>query len=113
MGVTLGEAAMAFVELENVSLRYGEEDGTLALDGASLHINKGEFAAVVGPSGCGKSSLMRLITGLHPPSSGIVRVANEVVIDPLKCVGMAFQNSNLLPWRDTLSNTMLPLEIAE
>jgi NitT/TauT family transport system ATP-binding protein len=104
---------MAFVELNDVSLRYGERDGTLALDGTSLSINRGEFAAVVGPSGCGKSSLMKLVTGLYPPSSGTVRVAGDVVTGPLKCVGMAFQNPSLLPWRDTLSNTMLPLEIVQ
>jgi NitT/TauT family transport system ATP-binding protein len=104
---------MAFVELDNVSLRYGERDGTLALDGASLSIERGEFAAVVGPSGCGKSSLMKLVTGLHPPSEGAIRVADNVVTGPLKCVGMAFQNPSLLPWRDTLSNTMLPLEIVQ
>lgn len=104
---------MAFVELENVALRYGKRDGTLALDGTTLSINKGEFAAVVGPSGCGKSSLMKLVTGLHPPTGGTVRVKGEKVTGPLKFVGMAFQNPNLLPWRDTVSNTMLPLEIVQ
>jgi NitT/TauT family transport system ATP-binding protein len=102
---------MGFVELDNVALRYGERDGTLALNGASLSIERGEFAAVVGPSGCGKSSLMKLVTGLHPPSEGAVRVAGDSVTGPLKCVGMAFQNPSLLPWRNVLSNTMLPLEI--
>jgi NitT/TauT family transport system ATP-binding protein len=102
---------MGFVELDNVALRYGERDGTLALNGTSLSIERGEFAAVVGPSGCGKSSLMKLVTGLHPPSEGAVRVAGDSVTGPLKCVGMAFQNPSLLPWRDVLSNTMLPLEI--
>ena len=91
---------MGFVELDNVALRYGERDGTLALNGASLSIERGEFAAVVGPSGCGKSSLMKLVTGLHPPSEGAVRVAGSPVTGPLKCVGMAFQNPSLLPWRD-------------
>jgi NitT/TauT family transport system ATP-binding protein len=104
---------MAFVELDKVSLRYGELDGTLALDGTSLSVERGEFAAVVGPSGCGKSSLMKLVTGLHPPSNGTVRVADSAVTGPLKCVGMAFQNPTLLPWRDTLANTMLPLEIVQ
>jgi len=104
---------MTFVELDNVSLRYGRRDGTLALDGTSLSIKKGEFAAVVGPSGCGKSSLMKLVTGLHPPTSGTIRVAGDPVRGPLKFVGMAFQNPTLLPWRNTLSNTMLPLEIVQ
>jgi NitT/TauT family transport system ATP-binding protein len=102
-----------FVELDGVSLRYGESDGILALDGVDLGVKPGEFAAVVGPSGCGKSSLMKLVTGLLPPTAGTIRVAGKAVNGPLKIVGMAFQNPTLLPWRNTLSNTMLPLEIVE
>lgn len=102
-----------FVELDRVALRYGGPDGTLALDGTSLKIAPGEFAAVVGPSGCGKSSLMKLVTGLHPASDGAVLVADHEVAGPLKIVGMAFQNPTLLPWRTTIENVMLPLEIVE
>jgi NitT/TauT family transport system ATP-binding protein len=102
-----------FVELDKVALRYGGSEGTLALDGTTLRIAPGEFAAVVGPSGCGKSSLMKLVTGLHPASAGAVVVADHEVAGPLKIVGMAFQNPTLLPWRTTLDNVMLPLEIVE
>jgi NitT/TauT family transport system ATP-binding protein len=102
----------AFVELDGVSLRYGDQ-GTLAIEHVDLRIEDGQFAAVVGPSGCGKSSLMKLMTGLLPPTSGTVCVAGREVDGPLKIVGMAFQNPTLLPWRDTLSNTMLPLEIVQ
>jgi NitT/TauT family transport system ATP-binding protein len=102
----------SFVELSDVSLRYGA-GGTLAIEHVDLGIKPGEFAAVVGPSGCGKSTLMKLVTGLLPPTAGTVRVAGKVVNGPLKIVGMAFQNPTLLPWRNTLSNTMLPLEIVQ
>ena len=84
-----------------------------AIQDVSLSIAKGEFIAVVGPSGCGKSSLMRLISGLHPPLAGILTVEGKPVTGPLKSVGMAFQNSNLLPWRTALDNVLLPLEIVE
>ncbi len=103
----------SFVELDGVSLRYGEVDGTLAIEKVDLGIRAGEFAAVVGPSGCGKSSLMKLVTGLLPPTTGTIRVAGQTVNGPLKIVGMAFQNPTLLPWRNTLSNTMLPFEIVQ
>ena len=106
-------AKPAFVELDGVSLRYGEAQGTLALERVDASIRAGEFAAVVGPSGCGKSSLMKLVTGLLPPTAGTIQVAGAAVKGPLKIVGMAFQNPTLLPWRDTLSNTMLPLEIVQ
>jgi NitT/TauT family transport system ATP-binding protein len=84
-----------------------------AIEEVSLQIERGEFIAVVGPSGCGKSSLMKLISGLHPPLGGKLTVEGKPVTGPLRSVGMAFQNSNLLPWRTALENVLLPLEIVE
>ena len=108
----MAKAGARFVSLEGVALRYGGEGGgTLAVSGLNLAIGKGEFAAVVGPSGCGKSTLMKLVTGLATPSAGAVIVAGAEVSGPLKIVGMAFQNPTLLPWRTTLDNVLLPLEI--
>ena len=100
-----------FLQMEGVALRYGGAEGTLALEDTTLSVERGEFAAVVGPSGCGKSSLMKLVTGLLACTAGSIRVAGSPVSGPLKIVGMAFQNPTLLPWRNTLLNTMLPLEI--
>jgi len=84
-----------------------------AIDEVSLEIAQGEFIAVVGPSGCGKSSLMKLISGLHPPLGGTLSIEGQPVTGPLKSVGMAFQNSNLLPWRNAVDNVLLPLEIVQ
>ena len=106
----------AFVALDGVSHTYGGRaggDGTLAVEGLSISIKAGEFAAVVGPSGCGKSTLMKLATGLQFPFKGAVRVAGEVVSKPVKIAGMAFQAPTLLPWRTTLENLLLPLEIVQ
>jgi NitT/TauT family transport system ATP-binding protein len=103
-----------FVDLDHVSLRYGEDgDGTLALQDASMRVDSGEFVAVVGPSGCGKSTLMKVVTGLWPATKGGVIVAGREVDRPLSITGMAFQNPTLLPWRTTLDNVMLPLEVAQ
>jgi NitT/TauT family transport system ATP-binding protein len=84
-----------------------------AIEEVTLDIAEGEFIAVVGPSGCGKSSLMKLISGLHPPLKGTLTVEDKPVSGPLKSVGMAFQNSNLLPWRTAIENVLLPLEIVQ
>ncbi|WP_205927392.1 ABC transporter ATP-binding protein [Rhizobium sp. P32RR-XVIII] len=92
-------------------MQYGS--GTLALADTSLKIREGEFIAVVGPSGCGKSSLLKLVSGLHPPKRGQVVVQGKPVTAPINICGIAFQNSNLLPWRTTLENVLLPLEIVE
>jgi len=103
----------AFVALEEVSHAYGGAAGAPAVDGLTISVEEGEFAAVVGPSGCGKSTLMKLATGLQFPFKGVVRVAGEVVDRPVKIAGMAFQAPTLLPWRTTLENLLLPLEIVE
>ncbi len=108
----MSQRSTDFVDLERVSLRYGEDgEGTLALRGATLRVASAEFVAVVGPSGCGKSTLMKVVTGLWPPTAGTVIVGGREVAGPLSIVGMAFQNPTLLPWRTTLDNVMLPLEI--
>jgi len=54
---------------------------------------------------------MKLTTGLRQPSMGKIRVAGQPVTGPLKISGMAFQAPSLLPWRTTLDNVLLPLEI--
>jgi len=110
---------MSYIEINDVDLHYGRDSGsggdggTLALAHATLSIRQNEFVAVVGPSGCGKSTLLKLISGLIGPTRGGVRVGGEDVRKPLKNVGMAFQNSTLLPWRTVRDNVLLPLEIVE
>ena len=107
-------AATALVTLDRVSMAYGRGAAAVrAIDDVSIDIARGEFIAVVGPSGCGKSSLMKLISGLHPALTGTLTVEGRPVTGPVKSVGMAFQNSNLLPWRTALDNVLLPLEIVE
>ena len=95
-------------------MAYGRGGAAVrAIEEVSIGIGRGEFLAVVGPSGCGKSSLMKLISGLHAPLGGSLTLDGESVTGPLKSVGMAFQNSNLLPWRSALDNVLLPLEIVQ
>jgi len=102
--------AQAFVDFDRVHLAYDETSGN-AVEDITLQIREGEFIAIVGPSGCGKSTFMKLCTGLRPPTRGSVVVDGRRVAGPLKMVGMAFQAPNLLPWRTTLDNVLLPLEI--
>ncbi len=106
----------AFVDFRDVWLAYNDEllaQGKFAVEAIDLKVTAGEFIAIVGPSGCGKSTFMKLATGLKPPSRGEIRVAGKTVHGPLKISGMAFQSASLLPWRTTLQNVMLPLEIVE
>src|SRR4029078_4718606 len=110
---------MVFIDLDRVDLTYGGQSGagdgtgTLALADASLSVAKDQFVAVVGPRGCGKSTMLKLISGLVRATRGNVRVDGEDVRKPLKTVGMAFQNSTLLPCGNVRDNFLLPLEIVE
>jgi NitT/TauT family transport system ATP-binding protein len=106
----------AFVEFDDVWLAYNEAllaAGHYAVEAITLRAEPGEFIAIVGPSGCGKSTFMKLTTGLKMPSRGRIVVDGHQVTGPLKISGMAFQSSSLLPWRTTLDNVLLPLEIVE
>jgi len=103
-----------FVDIHDVTHVYaGAEDGAPAVERMTMKVREGEFAALVGPSGCGKSTVMKLATGLQFPASGTVIVAGEEVRAPVKLAGMAFQNPVMLPWRTTLDNLLLPLEIVQ
>ena len=106
----------AFVDFQNVWLAYNEAllaENHFAVEDINLQVRQGEFIAIVGPSGCGKSTFMKLTTGLKMPSKGRILVDGQPVTGPLKISGMAFQAPSLLPWRTTLDNVLLPLEIVE
>lgn len=106
----------AFVDFEQVWLAYNDEllaKNIFAVEDINLKVRRGEFIAIVGPSGCGKSTFMKLTTGLKMPSMGKIRIDGQPVNGPLKISGMAFQAPSLLPWRTTLDNVLLPLEIVE
>jgi len=106
----------AFVDFRNVWLAYNDEllaKKQFAVEDISLQVEQGEFIAIVGPSGCGKSTFMKLATGLKRPSQGSILIDGKEVNGPLKITGMAFQAPSLLPWRTTLDNVLLPLEIVE
>jgi NitT/TauT family transport system ATP-binding protein len=113
IGLTASHAVPAtMVDLFDVTLRYPGQDVS-AVEHLSLRVAEGEFVAVVGPSGCGKSSLMKLVTGLVPPTHGGILVSNRELAGPLKIVGMASQNPTMLPWLTIRQNVMLPLKIVE
>ena len=106
----------SFVDFRDVWLAYTDEllrAGQFAVEAIDLQVRQGEFIAIVGPSGCGKSTFMKLATGLRPPSRGRILIDGQPVTGPLKISGMAFQAPSLLPWRTTVDNVLLPLEIVE
>lgn len=105
-----------FVDFAGVWLAYNNEllaNNQFAVEDINLTVRQGEFIAIVGPSGCGKSTFMKLTTGLKMPSRGTISIDGQPVTGPVKVSGMAFQAPSLLPWRTTVDNVLLPLEIVE
>jgi NitT/TauT family transport system ATP-binding protein len=107
---------MARVEISGVSKSYTRDRSAplLALNGLDLTIADGEFVALLGPSGCGKSTLLNLVAALEEPSAGSVVVdgAAPTQLRDQHRLGIAFQDSALLPWLSVRANVALPFKIA-
>ena len=110
---------MAMVDVRDVRKVYRRDaEELVVLDGLSLQVQEGEFAALMGPSGSGKSTLLNLIAGIDRPSSGEVRVAgvevgqlSETELASFRShnVGFIFQFYNLIPVLTATENVELPL----
>ncbi|WP_018388155.1 ABC transporter ATP-binding protein [Ancylobacter sp. FA202] len=107
-----GRSARPVYELANVCKYYGER-GVVALEGVDLTLREGEFHSVIGSSGCGKSTLLKIMAGLTPPSKGRVMLAGKPVLGARPDIGMMFQQATLFPWRTTVQNILLPVEVRE
>ena len=70
-----------------------------------------EFVAVVGPSGCGKSTLLNIMSGLLKPLSGTVHLDGQALHGITPKIGYVSQSDSLLPWRTTLANVELGMEL--
>ena len=99
-------------ELSHVGKTY-PSNKVVALEDVSLTLNHGSFSSVLGSSGCGKSTLLKIMAGLIPPSSGRVVLQNQPVMGPRRDIGMMFQQATLFPWRTTVENIVLSIEIRD
>ncbi|HWM24215.1 MAG TPA: ABC transporter ATP-binding protein [Chthoniobacterales bacterium] len=88
-------------------------DDYLVLDEITCSFPSGTLVAVLGPSGCGKTTFLKAAAGLIHPTAGVVTLdgIHPSIARRQGSVGFAFQSPTLLPWRTTLENVLLPLEL--
>jgi len=94
---------------------YTDRRSVTALSGIDLDVARGEFLTLLGPSGCGKSTLLRAVADLVPVSGGEIRILGDTAeaARRRRDIGFVFQDPALLPWRTSLQNVALPLEVAD
>jgi nitrate/nitrite transport system ATP-binding protein len=99
---------MALLELENVSIGFGEGSSrTNVLKNINLEVKEGEFLCMVGYTGSGKTTLINLMAGLLKPDTGEIRLNGVPVTGPGPDRGVVFQNYSLLPWLSVMNNVYL------
>ena len=96
------------VEVRNVFKNYGDVE---ALRDLTLQFPKGQLTSLLGPSGCGKTTLLKIIAGLIPATSGEVLVNGKHVTGPGPDRAFVFQDFALLPWATVLRNVAFGLEL--
>ena len=101
-------------EIRNIVMDF---NGFKALNGISVKMQDGEFIAVLGPSGCGKTTLLRLLAGFTPPSSGEIRIGEQVVANRdyvlppnERFISMVFQSYALWPHMSVRKNVEFPIK---
>lgn len=101
-------------EIRNIVMDF---NGFKALNDISLKIQDGEFIAILGPSGCGKTTLLRLLAGFNHPSSGEIRIGEQVVANRdyvlppnERFISMVFQSYALWPHMNVRKNVEFPIK---
>lgn len=102
---------MATITVDAVSKVFTGRNAekVMALREISLRVTEGEFVVLLGPSGCGKTTLLRIMGQLEDATVGTVRLDSADATDG--SIGFVFQEATLMPWRSSLDNVALPLEL--
>jgi len=102
---------MEAISVDGLAFRY--DSGLKVFEDLTFSARQNEFLSIVGPSGCGKTTLLLVLSGLYGVTSGTINIDGTAVTQPLRKVGLVFQEYNraLLPWRTVVQNVELGLEL--
>lgn len=101
----------AFLDIFHLTKAYPTPAGpAVIVRNFDLKMRQGEFVSIIGHSGCGKSTVLMMLAGLNPPTSGNIILAGRELDGPGPDRGVVFQSPSLLPWLTTLENVMLGVD---
>jgi NitT/TauT family transport system ATP-binding protein len=103
--------SLELFELSKTFLGQNQRESVPVLENIHLRVNNGQFVSIIGPSGCGKTTLLRIVAGLEKASTGKVLLDGKELVQGSEDVGLVFQEYALFPWRTTLQNIEMGLEI--
>ena len=103
--------SLDFLELSKTFPGKGVGESVHVLENVEHRIENGRFISIIGPSGCGKTTLLRIIAGLEKASAGKVLLDGKELAQGSEEVGLVFQEYALFPWRTTLQNIEIGIEI--
>ncbi len=104
----------AIIELSRVEMVFPAVTGggsVHALEGVDLAFHEDEFVVALGASGCGKTTLLNVIAGFIPPTSGTITHKGEPIVGPGRDRGVVFQKHALFPWLNVVENTEFGLKL--
>ena len=99
---------MSEIQIKNLTKSFND---LLVLENINFEIFKNEFLCICGPTGCGKTTLLNIIAGFMPPTSGLVFMNQEAIDSRKHNLSFVFQEQSCLPWKNVLENVKLGLEI--